>query len=159
KFRITNSHDQIIHGVIAGFAGGIAESVFAYTTKMLNFTDRIFMDYGEVLILGQHKGGLLLGLIAHLVNASFFGIIFSYIMKFGKKKYYVLKGIGLGLIIWLFSLGMATLFKLPLFEKIESNVGYVLFIGSIIYGSVMSSIYRYLDKKLQNDLGTLEGFR
>ena len=80
KFRITNSHDQIIHGVIAGLTGGIAESVFAYTAKMLNLTDRIFMDYGEVLILGQHKGGLLLGLIAHLVNASFFGVVFIYII-------------------------------------------------------------------------------
>lgn len=77
-------------------------------------------------------------------------------MKFGRKKYYVLKGIGIGMFIWLLSLGMATMYKITLFEVIEINVAYVLLIGASIYGLIMSLMYRYLDQKLLSDSGDLE---
>lgn len=57
KFRITYLHDPIMHGAIAGLIGGIVQSIYGYTAKSLHFTDRIFMDYGEVIVLGQHKPG------------------------------------------------------------------------------------------------------
>jgi len=140
-----------MQGAIAGLIGAFIQTCFSFTMKSIGLTDRIFMDYGEVLVLGQHKIGsglgLLIGFIAHLVNAMFWGIVFSHIIKFSNKNYILLKGIGYGLIIWLFSLGMATMFKLPVFEVIELNVGYVLMIGAMIYGSVMSLTYKYLISK------------
>lgn len=146
-------HDEIMHGAVAGLIGGILQSCYGYTMKSLHFTDRIFMDYAEVLILGQHKpgAGIPLGLIAHFTNAIFWGIIFVFIMKLGLKKYYVIKGICLGLIIWVFTLGLATLYEMPLFETIEINVAYVLLFGASFYGLIMSLVYRYFDRKLMND--------
>ncbi|MDQ7094258.1 hypothetical protein REC12_11720 [Desulfosporosinus sp. PR] len=161
KFRITYSHDRVMHGAIAGLSGGIIQSIFAYVEKMLHFTDRTFIEYGEILILGQHKPleGQLLGLISHLVNTAFWGIAFSYIMKYGQKKYYVSKGIGLGLLIWLLYTSIGSLFKLPLFNVVEPNVGYFLLVDAAIYGIIMSLTYRYLDNKLLDDPGSLEGFQ
>lgn len=160
KFRITYLHDPIMHGAIAGLIGGIVQIIYGVTAKSLHLSDRVFMDYGEVLILGQRKpgAGFLIGVIAHLINAAFWGVIFSFIMKYGRRRYYVVKGIGLGMFIWLLSLGLATIYQIPLFKEIEINVAYVVLGGATIYGLIMSLMYKYLDQKLLSDPGSLEGF-
>ncbi|KUO71794.1 MAG: hypothetical protein APF81_06750 [Desulfosporosinus sp. BRH_c37] len=57
-------------------------------------------------------------------------------MKYGKKKYYVSKGIGLGLMIWLSYTGIATMFQLPIFKMVETIVGYALAAGAMVYGLI-----------------------
>ncbi len=153
KYRVTNVHDQIMHGAIAGIIGAIVQSAFALIAKTLHFTDRVFLDYGEVLILGRDVGGMasIIGAAAHLMNAAVWGIIFSYIMRFSKKRYYILKGMGLGIFVWLFSLALATLFKLPSFNMIPTSTAYVLLFGAMIWGLTMAFVYRYFDRKIKND--------
>lgn len=153
KYWVANVHDRIMHGAIAGLLGAVVQSSFALIAKTLHFTDRVFLDYGEVLIMGRDVGGTasIIGVVAHLVNAAVWGIIFSYIMRFSKKRYYILKGLGLGIFIWLFSLALATLFKLPLFYIIPTSTAYVLLFGAMIWGLTMSLVYRYFDRKVRND--------
>jgi len=160
KFVIVNTHDQIIHGTIAGLIGGIALTFYGIMMKSLHLTDRIFIDYGEIIILGHQSSSFpFIGVIAHLIHASLWGIIFVFIMKLGKKKYYLIKGLGCGFVIWFISLGSATLYKIPRFDVIESRVAFVLLSGASVYGVTMSLIYRYFDKKMANDPGSLEGFK
>ena len=157
KFRITYLDDPIMHGTIAGLVGGIALTFYGLFMKFLHLTDRIFIDYGEIIILGHQSGYFpVVGVIAHLIHTSLWGVIFSFIMKFGRKKYYVLKGIGLGMVIWLFSLGIATMYKILLFDVIESKVALVLLSGASFYGLIMSLVYRYLDQKLLSYTSYLE---
>lgn len=151
-------HDPIIHGAIAGLTGGIVQAIYGFTVKTLYLTDRIFMDYGEIIVLGHRssQGNMsIIGLIAHLINAAVWGVLFSFMMKFGRKKYYIAKGLGLGVFIWLLSLGLATIYQIPLFKDINEQQAYVLLIGASIYGLVLSWIYRYLDQKMLSD-GSLE---
>ncbi|PKM38670.1 MAG: hypothetical protein CVV03_12850 [Firmicutes bacterium HGW-Firmicutes-8] len=153
KYRIAHKHDQIMHGAMAGFLGAAVQTLFAIPVKLLHFTNLIYKDFGEVLVLGRDLEGTvsIIGLTVHFANAIFWGVVFSYIMKFGPKKFYVLKGIGLGIFIWVFSMAIATMFKLPLFKEISNSTAYVLLIGSIIYGLIMSLVYKYFDQKLIND--------
>lgn len=153
KYRIAHKHDQIMHGAMAGFIGAAVQSIFAITAKLLHFTELIYKDFAEVLILGRDLKGTvsIIGLIAHFTHAIVWGVVFSYIMKFGLKRYYALKGIVLGIFIWLYTMAMAKMFKLPSFKEISNSTAYVLLIGAIIYGLTMSLVYRYFDQKVIND--------
>lgn len=157
RHRSSNQHDQIMHGAIPGAIAGAVQSVYGYALKNLHVTDRIFMDYGAVLILGHSpgKGISIIGLIAHILNAAMFGIVFGYIMKHSTKRYYVIKGIGLGIFIWGMSLGIGTLYKLPLFFIVPYRAAYVMLGGALIWGIAMSLIYRYIDQK-QNAASTVK---
>lgn len=160
KLRITYLHDPIMHGVLAGLSGGIVQTIYGVVVKSLHLTNKVFYDYGEVLILGQLKpgAGFSIGTIAHLISATCWGIAFSFIMKFGRKKYYVVKGIGLGMFIWLLFMGLATYYQMPEFKVLEINEAYALLGGASIYGLIMSLVYKYLDQKMLRNPSSLEGF-
>ncbi|MCL4440817.1 MAG: hypothetical protein M1609_09595, partial [Firmicutes bacterium] len=73
-------------------------------------------------------------------------VLFSYVITFSKPKYYIIKGVGLGLFIWLFSLGLATLFKLQSFTTIPPRTSYVLLAGAILWGLIMGFTYKKLHR-------------
>lgn len=159
KYQITYLHDPIMHGSLAGLSGGILETIYGVIVKSMQLTGKTFVDYGAVLVLGQLKPeGFWIGTIAHLINATCWGIAFSFIMKFGRKKYYVVKGIGFGMFIWLLFTGLATYYHMPEFKVIENNDAFALLGGGSIYGLIMSLVYKYLDQKMLRNPSSLEGF-
>lgn len=144
-------HDKMMHGVFAGLVGGIIQTIYAMSIKYFHLTDREYIDYAEVLILGRDYKGTasIIGIIGHLVNTAVWGIIFSYIIKFSKQEFYLIKGLGLGIFIWLFSLGMGTMYKLPSFHAIPPQIGFTLLFGALLWGLVMSYTYKKLDQKAE----------
>ena len=146
KYQITKSRDKIMNGIIAGLAGGTVQTVYAIIMKALHFTNREFIDYGEILVMGKDFPGTatIVGVVAHLVNAAAWGALFSIILTLGRPRYFVIKGIGLGIFVWLFSLAIATMFKLPMFHLVPPGVAYILLAGAILWGAVMSFTYKKL---------------
>ncbi len=145
-----NYHDRLMHGALAGLAGGTVQTVYAVIMKYLHITEVEFVDYAEILTLGRDYGGVtsIVGVVGHLINATFWGMLFALIIRFSRQRFYITKGVGLGIFIWLFSLGLATMYKLPIFHTPSPRTAFVLLFGAILWGFVMSYVYEKLDQKV-----------
>ncbi|MHB9093804.1 MAG: hypothetical protein ACYC21_03960 [Eubacteriales bacterium] len=134
-----NMKDRLTPGALAGIIGASIQTIYALTVKSLRITDRVFTDFGKVLMMtNPYKGTLafIVGFAAHLFLGALAGVALSYIIKYTSSRFYLLKGLGAGLVIWTFGLGIATLYKLPLFGTIKPVPSIVILIGSLIYGLI-----------------------
>ena len=129
--------DRLTPGVVAGITGGIIQIIYGSTLKALKITPYNFTDFARILILGKpFKGPMafIVGVVCHLLLASIFGIVLSYVTKYTTKRFYLLKGWGVGLSAWTFAGGSGTFFKMPIFNNLPPWPAIVILVGSSIYG-------------------------
>lgn len=129
--------DRLTPGAIAGITGGIIQIAYGSTLKALKITPTIFTDFAQILILGKpFKGPMafIVGVVCHLLLAAIFGVVLSYVIKYTTKRFYLLKGLGIGLTTWTFANGTGTFFKMPVFSNLPPWPAIVILGGSTIYG-------------------------
>jgi len=142
--------DRFIVGVIAGAVGSILQAVYGYTGKSLGYTDRTFCDFGKAFIMFLPYKGLFadfVGLLSHVGNGIFFGIVFAYLILWTSSKYCLLKGAIYGMTLWHLFFGIGTAFKMPMFHQIPPQSAFFTLIGSLIYGLVTAYTLSLLEKK------------
>ncbi len=101
--------------------------------KLLGLTDRTFYDFGMSLIEfhpKKHVLDYLVGLVAHLTVSGIHGIAFACIIYFTSSRYFKLKGILFGFIVWFINLGVGTLFKVPSFTVVPASAALVTWVAS-----------------------------
>ncbi|WP_066632792.1 hypothetical protein [Desulfolucanica intricata] len=134
-------NNEFIYGTTAGMIGAAAKYAFNELTQVLNISKFdnnatsltvVLKDYAHTPVFW------IFGFLVALIIGAFFGLIiafmFSYIFN---ERYYLLKGAGIGIGIWLFNFGvMSKVFDYP--EQIKYSLGDIIsmLISLIIYGMV-----------------------
>ncbi len=147
-----DKNDLLTPGAISGIIGALLQDSFGSILKSLHVTDRIFVDFAKILVLSHTTHGLLsfiIGWVAHLTIGAVFGVIYSYMIKFSTKNYFLFKGLGLGILSWGFLLSMGTFYKMPLFATIEPVPGIIMLIGSSIWGIITAITLKWFTKNFQ----------
>lgn len=147
--------DRFINGFLSGIMAGIIVllALCLPAKYLLRITDRIFMDYGMMLVMFTHtnatKGVLayIVGILAHLGVSTICGISFAYLIKQTTNKYFLSKGAIFGSIVWFILSSIGTIYRLPLFTKIPPNDALVALFISIIWGIITAFTLSTLEKR------------
>ena len=129
--------DRLTPGAVAGLTGGLIQIIFGSVIKGFHISPYVFTDFARILILGKPYQGVLafiVGVVCHLIMATMFGIILSYVIKYTTKRFYMLKGLCVGLVAFTFAGGSGTFYKMPVFTALPPLSAIVIIVGSSIYG-------------------------
>ena len=141
--------DRLIAGGLAGLAAGITQNIYGVFVKGLGITDRAFSDFAAVVVMHTIQPSLvagIVGFISHLIVGVMFGVIFAYIILLTSSRYFLLKGLGYGAVLWFLLMGFGTIFDLPLFSNIPPVPALTTFIGALIYGFAVAYSLKLIDK-------------
>jgi hypothetical protein len=101
--------DTITIGTIAGLTGTAIMALFNLFVRLLGFTFITTWETAANIFLNPHiihtPTGYFVGLLAQFILGSIFGMIVAYTLRFTGKDFYILKGIGVGAVVWLASIG------------------------------------------------------
>ena len=142
--------DFVSVGALVGIIGAITQDVYGEIVKHLGITDRAFLDFAKVILYYKPQGGTLgfvAGIISHLTFGAILGVLFTYsVRKASNTNPYIL-GAVLGAAVWFCSLGMGTLYNIPLFKNIPPVPALSIFAGSQVWGFITAFSYRIIAKK------------
>lgn len=142
--------DRFIAGAGAGFIGAIIQQIYGFIVKSLGFTDYAFHDFGQAFIVSSPSSGFLsdlVGILSQLSNGLIVGIVFAYIISLTSSKYYIIKGLIYGTVLWHLFLGIGTMYKVPALGAVKAGSSLVILIGSMIYGIVTAYFLKIIDTK------------
>ncbi|KJS21605.1 MAG: hypothetical protein VR72_09715 [Clostridiaceae bacterium BRH_c20a] len=98
----TKSYDTINDGIIAGLVGSLGDALIhapAYlilgTSMTAHYISQLIFPFEEVTIIR-----FLIGFFTHFLAGAIVGITLALVFKFLGKDYPYLKGIGLGILLW-----------------------------------------------------------
>lgn len=102
--------DRFLLGLSAGFAGavvmsglnGLANLVPGISTKLLFGISRLFIP---ISLIGTWQGNII-AYIASTICGALFGLVMVWIYEITGYRHYLLKGLILGMILWLLTCGM-----------------------------------------------------
>jgi hypothetical protein len=144
--------DRLVAGSLDGVIGAFIQELYAIILKTLEFSDRTFGDLAFILVSQKYQEEVLLvKIIANAAIGLFFGAVFAYILMLTTSRYYLLKGIFYGVVLWLILSGFGVVFDLPKFKDTPPDIALVTLIGSIIYGVVTAYTLKLLDTKTKID--------
>ena len=142
--------DRLVAGGLAGMIAGLIEYAYGLIMRRLEFTDRIFGQFSDIVFGGLVYGGIVgavISLLTHLAVTITFGVLFAYIIQKTSSRYYLIKSLGYGFLLWFFLSGFGTIFRLPLFEDIPAQPALVILGGAIIYGLALGYTLKIIDRK------------
>lgn len=147
-------NDRLITGALAGLAGAVIRDTYSLTLKATGLTDRSFIDFAQVLVMSRPSTGIiafLVGLISDLGVAALLGVIFAYLISFTSDKFYIFKGLGYGIIVWISAMILGNAFNFPLFENVSATLALATLIGNVIFGLAAAFALKMLsDKEIYN---------
>jgi hypothetical protein len=101
--------DTITIGTIAGFAGTIVMTIYKGILLLFGFKFITTWETAAHIILApdlcQSPIGYFIGFTMQCILGSIVGVIVAYTLRFSGKDFYLLKGLGVGAITWLGSVG------------------------------------------------------
>ncbi len=140
--------DRLVAGSVAGACGALVQELYAIILKTLGFSDRTYGDMALILVSqNMNEGVLLIEIIANAAVGLFFGAVLAYILMLTTSRYYLLKGIFYGIVLWLILSGFGSIFDLPKFKGTPPDIALITLIGSIIYGIVTAYTLKLLESK------------
>ncbi len=142
--------DRLVAGGLAGIIGAALQQAYGLIAKAIGITDRAFIDFAEILVLSKIFTGplaFIVSSIAHLIVGLLLGVIFAYVIKLTSSNYYLLKGLGYGVVWWMLLMGFGTIFRLPVFSPIPPYAALSTLVGAAIYGLATAYTLGLLDKK------------
>ena len=110
KYKIKKNgtmNDNIVVGAIAGSIGGAIGIMFSFSMYLLGISPMSSINLAATLVtidvVNLTTGGVIFAIITHLLVASLFGTLLTYILKFTGKHFWIFKGIGFGALFCLVS--------------------------------------------------------
>lgn len=143
-------NDRTTAGALAGALAGLIQQVYGTLATYTGFSDKDFGDFAGTLIMTRDYQGILGHIIqwlAHIGVGMLFGIIFVQIFRYTSSKYWQIKGVIYGFILWVLLAGVGTLFKMPTWTATKPLTALSMFIGGLIYSVSMAYILKYLENK------------
>ncbi len=140
--------DRMLYGAIAGTAGAIVQNLYAFAATLFGYKGPQYISYGKIVLAIHDYQGLLsnlMGLLGHLVWDIMLGVIFAYIISYTSSRYYALKGLLYGAVVWYLIKASATMFKIPVIMGVHPETVAFFFIGALLFGIVISYSLKILD--------------
>ena len=107
---MTNNDDPFLLWVVAGVVGVIARDGYAFLANLIGLaTHRIYNLSADLFVHNQEVFsvlGYVLGFLADFVVGAMVGILTGLLLEWRGLKDFLLKGMGVALLIWLFLYGM-----------------------------------------------------
>jgi hypothetical protein len=101
--------DTITIGTIAGLIAALVMTLFNLLVRLLGFKFIATWETASDIFLNQQlihtPTGYFVGLLAQFILGSAFGMAVAYTLRLTGKDFYILKGIGVGAMIWMASIG------------------------------------------------------
>jgi hypothetical protein len=146
--------DTMTIGVISGFCGTLVMDVYKLILLGIGFKFIAPWDTAAHIILNptlcNTPLGYSIGFLLHFILGAIFGVMVAYTLRFSGKDYYLLKGLGVGAIVWLGSLGFfMRLLQIRLDGRNDAFTNLLTIFDWVIIGAVSSGIVaRYARFKL-----------
>lgn len=141
--------DRFVNGLLTGAIAGIVLNILNLAAYYLHWSSIRYLDWAGILIFGRKPVLLSEEIFAQLVQlafSAFIGVLFAYLYLKFTSKYYLIKGVFLGLIIWFFIYAAGIALKLPYLSVIPFKTALSNCLGAIVYGLVAAETLRRLDK-------------
>jgi hypothetical protein len=104
------NEDPVITGAIAGIAANIAKDLVNLITNLLHWTIYYYWPMAASVFVPQEQSGkfgaLVLGFLADFIIGGAFGVTLYYMIAFTGKRHFILKGLGLAWLYWIFLFGI-----------------------------------------------------
>jgi hypothetical protein len=133
--------DTTLAGTIAGITGAICGLAVGLLLEWMGLTDRTFHEFAQVFILSKLRPGafgFIIGSLAHFGVGGLNGAIFAHFTEATSRKYIVIKGVFLGVTMWLIFIGLGNYFRMPVFTNMPPMVALMTWVDSVVYGLTMS---------------------
>jgi hypothetical protein len=138
-------HDTITIGSIAGLSGTAVMTFYHWVLRLIGFK---FIDPWETaanIILNRNlihtPLGYLIGFLGQFILGSIFGITVAYTLRLTGKDFFLLKGLGVGAVIWLGSVGFfMKLLQLEMDGRGQDFTNLLTIIDFIVLGLISSII-------------------
>lgn len=102
--------DTITTGAIAGIIATIVMTLFNLLIRLLGFEFiATWETAANIFLVPQLINtpiGYFIGLIAQFILGAIFGTVVAYTLRLTGKDFYILKGIGVGAVVWMASIGL-----------------------------------------------------
>lgn len=144
--------DHFLLWAISGIIGVLSRDLWSAFAKLIGLAKFYVWNIGADVFLESNQIktvlGTIVGFLTDFVTGSFLGIIFGLFIEWKGNKYYLLKGIGLGLLAWLFLFGILfhTLPQTQTTAPKDALSTISAFIGHFIFGLSMAFAYGKLAK-------------
>lgn len=142
--------DRVTAGVIAGFIGSVIQEGYAWLAKFLGFSKIDFADFAGVMTMFRNFNGplaLFIQWMAHIATGIMFGAIFAIVFMYTSSKYWLIKGISYGLVLWVLLMGVGMLFKMPMWTEMTPQTALNMLVGSVIFTVTTAIAMKLLDEK------------
>lgn len=143
-------NDRMTRGIIAGVVSAVVQDVYTFAARTVGFTKIDYEDFAEALIFSRLLPGFFpsfFGLIGHLAWNTFLGVVFVYLIKFTSSRYYVLKGLTVGVFTWWFVKVFFSIVRIPGIVSPSSKEVGVYLIGSLLFGLSVAYTLKLLDTR------------
>lgn len=101
--------DTITIGTIAGLVSTTVMTIINWTVRLLGFKFITTWETATHIFLNKAlihtPTGYIVGFVGQFALGSIFGVLVAYTLRFTGKDFYILKGIGMGAVVWLASIG------------------------------------------------------
>ncbi|MHB1126747.1 MAG: DUF6789 family protein [Bacillota bacterium] len=147
-------HVKLTRVIISGFTGGLAMFIPDYSLYLLGINKFRNLDWASIIAFGHTPMTTwesIFGEITNLIWTMLLGVVFVYIASriITSSKLY-LRGFIYGVAMWFIINALAVMYKLPdlylTFGSVITNL-----ISAIVYGLVLATMLRLLDKDLITD--------
>ena len=149
---MTKNDDPFLLWVIAGVIGVIARDIYGAFAKLIGLATHLIYNISADLFVHNQEvfsvPGYILGFLADFVVGAMVGILIGLLLEWRGLKHYLLKGMGVALLTWLFLYGML-FHNLPTTAQLApkdalSNISG--FISHAIFGITTAWVYLKLAK-------------
>jgi hypothetical protein len=137
--------DTITIGSIAGCCGTIVMTLYKWILLLFGLKFISTWETAAHIILNHNlihtPIGYLTGYTMQFILGSIFGIVVAYMLRATGKDFYLIKGIGVGAIVWLSSVGFfMRLLHIELQGRGDSLTNFLTIFDWIILGVISSSV-------------------
>lgn len=144
-------NDTAVTAASSGIVGGIAHNIVTWPFYLLGITTKTYIHMNAALFLGKPRPEgveLLVGVLVDLGLVSILGLILTLIFIFTGKDYWLFKGLGYGILVWLIVQGLVNPMIMPAgVIPTDMNTVLVFLLGHLV-GATSASYFIVHYRKL-----------
>jgi hypothetical protein len=144
--------DHFLIWVFSGIIGVLSRDIWSLLAKWIDLAKFNVWNIGADVFVEPYQVqtvlGTIVGFLTDFVTGGFLGVIFGLFIEWRGPKHYLLKGVGLGLLAWLFLFGIVfhTLPHTQTTAPKDALSTISAFIGHSVFGFSMAYAYGRLAK-------------
>jgi hypothetical protein len=149
---VSRNKEHFLLWVLSGIIAEFTRDLYTLGAKLIGLSRLYSWEVAADIFIKSSQTqtflGTLLGIIADFVTGGFLGVLFGLFIERSGTKYCLLKGLGTGLLAWIFLFGILY-HALPLTEQTaptDALSNFSAFISHTIFGLSMAYAYIKLAK-------------